>query len=28
VSHVQCAEGHVVPLTETHARIAPGKKKR
>jgi len=28
VSHVQCAEGHVVPLTETHARIAPGRKKR
>ena len=28
VSHVQCSEGHVVPLTETHARIAPGRKKR
>lgn len=27
VSHVQCAEGHVVPLTETQARIATKKKR-
>lgn len=25
ISHVQCAEGHVVPLTDTYARIATTK---